>query len=86
MVTVATITRRNIGIVLKREPMATHWLVLSALEIESLVINLQLEGIPCSLVGQVGEVFRHCTFFELRLGLDLEELELDELMISRKTT
>lgn len=43
--------------------------------------KLELKGIPGSLLAQFGKQLGNAAFFKERLGLNLEELELDKLVV-----
>lgn len=43
--------------------------------------ELQLENVPSSLLLQMREVLSCASLLEQRLGLDLEELQLDQLVV-----
>ncbi len=69
MVTVATTTRLNMLLVWKRDLIATNW---------------SLKVFHAVSLAQLWEVLGDGALLEQRLGLDLEELELDELVVRRK--
>jgi hypothetical protein len=48
--------------------------------------ELELERVPGRVLGKMGEQLGHAALLELRLGLDLEEFELDELIVLGQAT
>ncbi len=66
MVTVATMTRLNMGLVLKSEPIATNCLedFVSCYDGYAPKIDSQLNRVPSSQLLQVGEALRNHAFLE----------------------